>query len=82
MGPALLTCLLPLPLLLLTLLLLKGSCLEWGLVGAQKVSSATDAPIRDWACFPRFLSVSLPHRPAVTCSQAQPRGEGEKVGNG
>nr|AAQ89020.1 APELIN [Homo sapiens] len=68
--------------LLLLLLLLKGSCLEWGLVGAQKVSSATDAPIRDWAFFPPSFLCLLPHRPAMTCSQAQPRGEGEKVGDG
>lgn len=60
---------LPLPLLLLMPLLLKGSCLEWGLVDAQKVSSATDAPIRDWAFFPPFLSVS----PASSaCHDLQP----------
>lgn len=42
-----------------------GNCLsphpsdsEEGLAGVQKALSATDTPIRSWAFFPRFLSVS------------------------
>ncbi|XP_054106926.1 uncharacterized protein LOC118150486 [Callithrix jacchus] len=75
----------PLPLLLLTLLLLllKGSPwgLAWGLVGVQKVSSATDAPIRDWAFFLSSFLHLLPHQPAMTCTQAKPLGERDKGGD-